>query len=151
MSLLMTSQPIVINRDLACRIGLNEAIVLQQLHYWLNETNSGTEHGGIRWVYNTTEQWLEQFPFWSESTLKRTFASLKSLGVLRREQLNKSKRDMTNFYTINYESELLEEVKVNESALRLIRHITRWRSWGSSSSANDTAVPRLTTSKNSGR
>ncbi|BDR40479.1 hypothetical protein IPCEC31_35250 [Escherichia coli] len=29
--------------------------------------------------------------------------------------------------------------------------ITRWRSWGSSSSANDTAVPRLTTSKNSGR
>lgn len=62
MSLLMTSQPIVINRDLACRIGLNEAIVLQQLHYWLNETNSGTEHGGIRWVYNTTEQWLEQFP-----------------------------------------------------------------------------------------
>lgn len=115
MSLLMTSQPIVINRDLACRIGLNEAIVLQQLHYWLNETNSGTEHGGIRWVYNTTEQWLEQFPFWSESTLKRTFASLKSLGVLRREKLNKSKRDMTNFYTINYESELLEEVKVNES------------------------------------
>ncbi|EPR2333712.1 TPA: DNA-binding protein [Escherichia coli] len=69
----------------------------------------------MRWVYNTTEQWLEQFPFWSESTLKRTFASLKSLGVLRREQLNKSKRDMTNFYTINYESELLEEVKVNES------------------------------------
>ena len=60
MSLLMTSQPIVINRDLACRIGLNEAIVLQQLHYWLNETNSGTEHGGIRWVLNTTEQWLEQ-------------------------------------------------------------------------------------------
>ena len=117
MSLLMTSQPIVINRDLACRIGLNEAIVLQQLHYWLNETNSGTEHGGIRWVYNTTEQWLEQFPFWSESTLKRTFASLKSLGVLRREQLNKSKRDMTNFYTINYESELLEEVKVNESIM----------------------------------
>ncbi|XNM49591.1 hypothetical protein ACLK2D_12365 [Escherichia coli] len=50
-----------------------------------------------------------------QSTLKRTFASLKSLGVLRREQLNKSKRDMTNFYTINYESELLEEVKVNES------------------------------------
>ena len=80
MSLLMTSQPIVINRDLACRIGLNEAIVLQQLHYWLNETNSGTEHGGIR-----------------------------------REKRNKSQRDMANFYTINYESELLEEVKVNES------------------------------------
>ncbi|MDM3359758.1 transcriptional regulator, partial [Citrobacter sp. Cb002] len=35
--------------------------------------------------------------------------------VLKIEQLNKSQRDMTNFYTINYESELLDEVKVTES------------------------------------
>ncbi|EIW6412815.1 hypothetical protein MF475_005376, partial [Escherichia coli] len=62
-----------------------------------------------------TEQWLEQFPFWSESTLKRAFASLKTLGLLRCEKLNKSKRDMTNFYTINYESELLDGGKVSES------------------------------------
>ncbi|MCP6001828.1 conserved phage C-terminal domain-containing protein, partial [Klebsiella pneumoniae] len=70
---------------------------------------------GVRWIYNTTEQWLEQFPFWSESTLKRTFTRLKSLGVLKVEQLNKSQRDMTNYYTINYESELLDEVKVIKS------------------------------------
>lgn len=35
--------------------------------------------------------------------------------MLKIEQLNKSQRDMTNFYTINYESELLDEVKVTES------------------------------------
>ncbi|HCL5401260.1 TPA: conserved phage C-terminal domain-containing protein [Citrobacter freundii] len=115
MSLLMTSRPIVINPDLAYSIGLNEAIALQQINYWLKETNSGMESDGVRWIYNTTEQWLEQFPFWSESTLKRTFTRLKTLGVLKIEQLNKSQRDMTNFYTINYESELLDEVKVTES------------------------------------
>lgn len=115
MSLLMTSRPIVINPDLAYSIGLNEAIALQQINYWLKETTSGMERDGIRWIYNTTEQWLEQFPFWSESTLKRTFTRLKTLGVLKIEQLNKSQRDMTNFYTINYESELLDEVKVTES------------------------------------
>lgn len=115
MSLLMPSRPIVINPDLAYSIGLNEAIALQQLNYWLQETNSGLERGGVRWIYNTTEQWLEQFPFWSESTLKRTFTRLKSLGVLKVEQLNKSQRDMTNYYTINYESELLDEVKVTKS------------------------------------
>ena len=69
----------------------------------------------MRWIYNTNEQWLEQFPFWSESTLKRTFTRLKQLGVLKVEQLNKSQRDMTNYYTINYESELLNEVKVTKS------------------------------------
>ena len=115
MSLLMTSRPIVINPDLAYSIGLNEAIALQQINYWLQETKSGMERDGVRWIYNTTEQWLEQFPFWSESTLKRTFTRLKTRGALKIEQLNKSQRDMTNFYTINYESELLDEVKVTES------------------------------------
>ncbi|MDX7478689.1 conserved phage C-terminal domain-containing protein [Enterobacter roggenkampii] len=115
MSLLMPSRPIVINPDLAYSIGLNEAIALQQVNYWLKETTSGLERDGVRWIYNTNEQWLEQFPFWSESTLKRTFTRLKNLGVLKVEQLNKSQRDMTNYYTINYESELLDEVKVTNS------------------------------------
>lgn len=83
MSLLFAERPLVINTQLAMKIGLNEAIVLQQLHYWLRDTNSGMECDGVRWIYNTTEQWLEQFPFWSESTLKRAFASLKKLGLLR--------------------------------------------------------------------
>ncbi|HCL5622529.1 TPA: hypothetical protein N2N50_003568 [Kluyvera ascorbata] len=115
MSLLLTTRPIVINPDLAYSIGLNEAIALQQVNYWLQETTSGLERDGERWIYNTTEQWLEQFPFWSESTLKRTFTRLKTLGVLKIEQLNKSQRDMTNYYTINYASPLLNEVKVSES------------------------------------
>ncbi|WP_143358489.1 hypothetical protein [Escherichia coli] len=115
MSLLFAERPLVINTQLAMKIGLNEAIVLQQLHYWLRDTNSGMECDGVRWIYNTTEQWLEQFPFWLESTLKRAFASLKTLGLLRCEKLNKSKRDMTNFYTINYGSELLDGGKLSES------------------------------------
>ncbi|MCR3901155.1 transcriptional regulator, partial [Klebsiella variicola] len=47
MSLLMPSRPIVINPDLAYSIGLNEAIALQQLNYWLQETNSGLERDGV--------------------------------------------------------------------------------------------------------
>ncbi len=131
MSLLFAERPLVINTQLAMKIGLNEAIVLQQLHYWLRDTNSGMECDGVRWIYNTTEQWLEQFPFWSESTLKRAFASLKTLGLLRCEKLNKSKRDMTNFYTINYGSELLDDGKLSESIgsnapLHQVK-MTRWK------------------------
>src|SRR5699024_12396798 len=57
MSLLFAERPLVINTQLAMKIGLNEAIVLQQLHYWLRDTNSGMECDGVRWIYNTTEQW----------------------------------------------------------------------------------------------
>ncbi|MGQ7101900.1 hypothetical protein ACUOAQ_30880, partial [Escherichia sp. SP-MK] len=48
MSLLMPSRPIVINPDLAYSIGLNEAIALQQVNYWLKETTSGVERDGVR-------------------------------------------------------------------------------------------------------
>ena len=63
MSLLFNFRPLVINPQLAERIGLNEAIVLQQLKYWLNETESGVEHDGRRWVYNTMEQWQSSSHF----------------------------------------------------------------------------------------
>ncbi|MDY7560191.1 hypothetical protein QN366_01475 [Pseudomonas sp. CCC3.2] len=104
MSLLFNFRPLVINPQLAERIGLNEAIVLQQLKYWLNETESGVEHDGRRWVYNTVEQWQKQFPFWSPDTVKRALKSLQSQGLVSAEQLAKAKHDHTNHYSINYRS-----------------------------------------------
>lgn len=107
MSLLFNFRPLVINPQLAERIGLNEAIVLQQLKYWLNETESGVEHEGRRWVYNTVEQWQKQFPFWSADTVKRALTSLQKQGLVMVEKLAKAKHDQTNHYTINYKSAAL--------------------------------------------
>lgn len=116
MSLLFKFRPLVVNPELAQRIGLNEAIVLQQLNYWLSETDSGVEHDGRRWVYNTLEQWQKQFPFWSVDTIKRTLSSLQKLNIVVVEQLNKSKHDRTNFYTINrLASALIDEGNLHSS------------------------------------
>ena len=109
MSLLFKRQPLVISPLLACRIGLNEAIVLQQICYWIEETQAGVEYSGRKWVYNTIEQWNEQFPFWSPDTVKRSLTSLKKRGLVDVKQLNKAKHDRTNFYSINYDSPLLME------------------------------------------
>lgn len=109
MSLLYKRQPLVISPQLAVRIGLNEAVVLQQICYWLEETTSGIEHDGRKWVYNTIDQWNEQFPFWAHDTVKRTLTSLKKSGLLTVKQLNKAQHDRTNYYAINYESPLLLE------------------------------------------
>lgn len=109
MSLLLKVKPLVVSPVLACRIGLNEAIVLQQICYWLEDTPSGVEKAGRKWVYNTHEQWNEQFPFWSSDTVKRALNSLKKHGLIHVEQWNKSKHDRTNFYAINYENPLLTD------------------------------------------
>lgn len=109
MSLLLKVKPLVISPELASRIGLNEAIVLQQICYWLEDTTSGVEHDGRRWVYNTIEEWTQQFPFWSEKTVKRALTSLKNLELIYVEQLKKTQHDRTNYYAINHRSPLLSD------------------------------------------
>lgn len=114
--LLLKTRPQIVIPELAVRLGLNEALLLQQVQYWLSETSSGVDHDGRRWVYNTIEEWREQFPYFSESTIKRAFNNLKKLGVLNIEQINKRTHDRTNYYSINYEHALLsDEVKLNSS------------------------------------
>lgn len=103
---LLDKHPILISPDLACVIGLNEAIVLQQVHYWLvknKEAGKNTRDGKV-WTYNSMEQWQTQFPFWSVATVKRTFDSLKKKDLLLTANYNALRMDQTKWYTINYES-----------------------------------------------
>ncbi|NWQ41930.1 conserved phage C-terminal domain-containing protein [Bacillus sp. EB106-08-02-XG196] len=100
-TLLINEAPLMIVPSLAVKIGINEAVVLQQIHYWLGRSKHQIK--GRKWVYNTYEDWQEQFPFWSISTIKRTFHSLEKLGVVVSDNWNAMKLDKTKWYTINYE------------------------------------------------
>ena len=114
--LLLDEHPLLILPGLARAVGLNEAIVLQQLHYWLQKSQH--EHDGRRWIYNTYSDWQEQFPFWSVATIRRTLTSLRepytpkkgSGGRVPREALvlagrfNRLGMDKTNWYTILYDN-----------------------------------------------
>ncbi|ADP12332.1 phage O family protein [Erwinia sp. Ejp617] len=116
-SLLFNFRPLVVSPQLAERIGLNEAIVLQQINYWLNDVEARYEHAGRRWVYNTYEEWQKQFPFWSIPTIKRTLVSLEKLGVVIAEKLQKSQCNHTKYYTVNYQSEyLIDRIKLTQSS-----------------------------------
>ncbi len=79
--LLLKDQPLVILPQLALAIGLNESIVVQQLHYWLEKSEN--VHDGYKWVYNTYADWQQQFPFWSESTIRRIDYQARENGYYR--------------------------------------------------------------------
>ena len=103
-SLLINEAPLQVLPTLAAKIGLNEAIVLQQLHYWLvNPKNAGKVVDGKKWIFNTYEEWQENFPFWSTRTIARIFASLEQQGIVISDQFNKGAYDRTKFYTIDYD------------------------------------------------
>jgi DnaD/phage-associated family protein len=99
--LLLDEEPLVVLPSLAASVGLNESIILQQLHYWLERSTHVYE--GYKWVYNTYEEWQEQFPFWSESTIRRIITKLEKLGLIITGNFNRSKIDKTKWYRINYE------------------------------------------------
>ena len=100
---------LLVNRRLATLIGLNEAIVLQQIHYWIKKRRSGIDHQGKRWIFNSLDGWREQFPFWSQDTVKRALAALKSRGILLVEKLHENGLNRTNYYTIDYKQIALLE------------------------------------------
>lgn len=127
---------LILNLDLVDKIGLNEAIFLQQLHYWIEIKQRSAQAGelvngfadGRFWVYKTLNpiaktkaqrmaengrrvitSWSEDFSFWSSRTVQRTINSLVESGFVLKGNFNKMKMDKTVWLTIDYER-LSEEI-----------------------------------------
>ncbi|MGG0516597.1 conserved phage C-terminal domain-containing protein [Bacillus pseudomycoides] len=100
-NLLIHEEPLLVLPGLASRIGLNEAIFLQQIHYWLNRSKHFYDERS--WVYNSVAEWVKQFPFWSENTIRRIVKNLEDEQLLVIGNYNRAKFDKTKWYSINYE------------------------------------------------
>jgi len=101
-SLLIEEPPLQVLPKLAAVIGLNEAIVLQQIHYWLGRSSNVRDDR--KWVYKTAQEWVDEFPFWSEATVKRAVASLKERGLIVVGKESRTSWNRTNWYSVNYEA-----------------------------------------------
>ena len=99
--LLLDESPLVVLPALAKLVGLNESIIIQQIHYWLQKSNH--EHEDKPWIYNSISSWQKQFPFWCTKTIQRTIKSLKAKGLIETGNFNKLKFDKTTWYTISYD------------------------------------------------
>ena len=117
------SKTLIINTDLALVLGdLNEAIVLNQLNYWLGiNRKAGKNFIDDRyWVYNSYSDWkAKDFPYWSEKTIQRTFTRLENKGVVVSANYNKLAIDKTKWYTIDTEKlqELVDKFNSHEDKM----------------------------------
>ncbi|MCR1915447.1 hypothetical protein [Lactobacillus johnsonii] len=100
--LLINENPLQVLPSLAVALkNINEAIILQQVQYWVNRSEN--EYAGRKWVYNTIDQWKEQFPWLSERAIRTRFNSLIEKGVIITSNFNRAKFDRTKWYTIDYD------------------------------------------------
>jgi len=91
-----------INPDIAGKLGLNEAIVLPQLHILTQENPIRIE--GYNWVHKTYDEWQQHFPFWSKKTIARIFHRLEKKGFIIVKRQFHPPFDINNYYRIDYDN-----------------------------------------------
>ncbi|MFB6649196.1 DnaD domain-containing protein [Bacillus toyonensis] len=140
-NLLIHEEPLIVLPRLAKAIGLNEAIFLQQVHYWLNKSKHF--HDGYYWIYNTYEDWLEQFPFWSNATLRRIVNKLEKQELIIVGNYNKLKIDKTKWYRVNYNllnrmSSPCAQIEQSECSKRAVEEVNMSRPLPETTTENTT-------------
>ena len=93
----------------ATQYGLNEAIFLKNLKFWLlkNKANKKHFHDDHTWTYNSVQAYTELFPFWSVKTIRNTIESLLEQGIIIKGNYSANTHDRTNWYALKDESILL--------------------------------------------
>lgn len=87
---------------IANRIGRNEAIALQQIHYWLGVAG-GKVVDGTKWFWKTYQQWSQELLL-SVSTVRRVINKLHRLGLIKISRLAAKTYYQANWYTLNQEA-----------------------------------------------
>lgn len=86
LSMLFVERPLVVNPQLANEIGLNEAIILQQIKYWCDRSEFHKD--GRNWFFKTADDWKLEFPFWGKPTIRRIIDSLIEKELIETEKLH---------------------------------------------------------------
>lgn len=112
-NLLLNEPPLVLQKSLAVILGLNEALVIQQLHYWSQIQDP--DNDGEIWVEKSQEELKEAFPFWSVKTISRTMTVLQNRDLVIKNQ--KKNWNRTYRYQINYGQLEVDSVRMQADNL----------------------------------
>ena len=87
----------------ASRYGVPEAIILHHLLFWVskNLSNGTNIRDGRCWTYNSVRAFTIQFPFWTESQIRRTLKSLEAQGAIVVGRYSDNAMDRTTWYSVN--------------------------------------------------
>ena len=90
------------NAKLAQRHGVNGAIFLHAMAFWVakNQANGRHFHEGRTWTYNTLDALTKLFPFWTRRQVERIVAKLKDEGALLTGNFSQDKTDRTVWYAL---------------------------------------------------
>ena len=88
--------------DVAKEYGVNAAIILQNLGYWIkkNEANGANYFDGNYWTFNSRRAYKELFPYMSERQITTAFEKLIEAELIITGNYNQSSYDRTLWYAL---------------------------------------------------
>jgi len=99
--LLINEPPLQTLPSLACLVGLNGAIILQQIQYWIQVSEHKIE--GEVWIYNSYDKWAKQFKWLKPRAVQKHILALERGGFLISKQFRYKTRNNTKWYRIDYD------------------------------------------------
>lgn len=90
------------NGELAKKYGVNEAVFLHALAFWVakNQANGKHLHDGRTWTYNTRAAWVKLFPFWTAKQIRRITDHLVEEKAVLTGNFSEDKADRTLWYAL---------------------------------------------------
>lgn len=117
-STFLTSDPTVkiVPDDLAILIGVDQTMMLCQIDFWI-QNHQDDEHckDGRYWIYESYDNWKEQFPYWGKTKIREIIRKLKEKKLIITGNYNKMSGDNTKWYTVNYD--LLDKIMSEKKRL----------------------------------
>lgn len=96
------SQRLSFNAIDADKYGLDEAVILFHIRYWVSRHTKENRnfHDGYYWTYGSAQKLSDKFYFFHPKKIQRLIASLEKQGVILVGNYNKRKGDKTKWMTI---------------------------------------------------
>ena len=109
--------------EMATTLGdINAAVIVQQLHYWMQKEGVGTVIDGVKYVYNTFDDWVRsQFRWLSVWQFRKAMSLLRSLSIVKVKRYKAKQWNQTNYYSLDYDrlweylkSQMPQSIEISE-------------------------------------
>ncbi|MBD2302800.1 hypothetical protein [Nostoc sp. FACHB-190] len=100
--LITPESPLLVPPLLAAEIGLEEAVILQQIHYFC-QISKHIKADGRRWFWKTLQDWGQTLPFLKISTIRRAIANLRNFELIDVCRHSQKTWYQANWFTVNLE------------------------------------------------
>lgn len=104
---------------IAASVGLNAAVIYQNLFYWAEKNAANGRHfyDGRWWTYNSIKAFADLFPYLTGKQIRTALDKLESSGLIVSGCFNKSNYDRTKWYSptcLNAQTDLPKKTNEND-------------------------------------